>query len=318
MRKFFVIAGALVLASGVMAAATLQSDPPQHQPQWTEALPGEVDDLVGDVVGGVVELTDEQGPFTRKLAIIPGHGVELGITIRDLDSDQVKTGSGAVVEDVRSGSAAEKAGIHKGDVIVEFDGERVRGQRHLSRLVSETPEGRTVKAAVMRDGKRVDLSVTPATAERASGSDFEFFAPGPDHMPGMPREGWRFYSDEPMIQPFQRGESLLKPGRGRLGIGIESLTPQLAEYFGTKGGALVTSVRPDSPAGKAGLKAGDVITSVNGTDVADPRGLTDAVRKADDGATLSLGYVRDTKAGTASATLEKTEKPVVRPSERPI
>jgi membrane-associated protease RseP (regulator of RpoE activity) len=314
MRKFFVIAAALGLATAVMAAATLQTGPPQRQAQWSEAVPGED----GDASGDVMELVDEQGPITRKLAIMPGRGVELGVTVRDLDSEQLKTGSGVVVEDVRSGSAAEKAGLRKGDVIVEFDGERVRGQRHLSRLVSETPEGRTVKAAVTRDGKRVDLSVTPATAERAAGSDFEFFVPGPDHMPGMPREGWRFYSDEPGIQAFKRGDGLFMSGRGRLGVGIESLTPQLAEYFGTKGGALITNVQPESPAAKAGLKAGDVITSVNGSEITDPRGLTDAVRKADDGATLSLGYVRDKKTGTATATLEKPERPVVRPSERPI
>ncbi len=203
-------------------------------------------------------------------------------------------------------------------MIVEFDGERVRGQRHLSRLVSETPEGRTVKTAVMRDGTRVDLSVTPATAERAAGSDFEFFVPGPDHMPGMPREGPRFFSDEPSVQRFKRGDGFSMPGRGRLGVGIESLTPQLADYFGAKGGALVTSVQADSPAAKAGLKAGDVITSVNGTEIEDPRGLTEAVRSAADGAALNLGYVRDKKTGTATATLEKSEKPVVRPSERPI
>ena len=50
------------------------------------------------------------------------------------------------------------------------------------------------------------------------------------------------------------------PGRGRLGVGIQELTPQLAEYFGTKDGVLVTSVEPETPAAKAGLKAGDVIT----------------------------------------------------------
>jgi membrane-associated protease RseP (regulator of RpoE activity) len=314
MRKFFVISAALVVASAWVAAGTLQSGPPRVEPR-AELLPGEVDEWVSDAL----ELADDQGPGIRKLAMMPGRGVELGVTIRDLDSEQAKSGSGAVVEDVRAGSAAEKAGIHKGDVIVEFDGERVRGQRHLSRLVSETPEGRTVKTAVMRDGKRIDLSVTPATAERAARSDFEFFVPGPDHMPGMPGEGRRFFfSDEPHMQPFKRGDGFFMTGRGRLGVGIESLTPQLADYFGTKGGALVTSVQPDSPAAKAGLRAGDVITTVNGNEIKDPRGLTDAVGSAADGASLNLGYVRDKKAGTATATLEKPEKPVARPSERPI
>jgi len=320
MRKFFVIAAALAATgAGVAAAARQQPGAPRHTQQWTEALPGEPADLVAGAMDDVVmELADEQGPLTRKLAIMPGRGVELGVTIRDLDSEQLKMGSGALVEDVRTGSAAEKAGIQKGDVIVEFDGERVRGQRHLSRLVGETPEGRTVKAAVIRGAKRVDLSVTPATAERAARSDFEFFVPGPDHMPGMPREGWRFYSDEQRMQPFTRGDDIFMPGRGRLGLGIQSLTPQLAEYFGTKDGVLVTSVRPDSPAAKAGLKAGDVITTVDGKAVKDSSAVTDAVREADDGASLNLGYVREKKAGTATATLEKQEKPVVRPSERPI
>jgi len=314
MRKFFVSAAALILASAGIAATTLQSGRPRGD-QRAELLPGENDEWVGDAW----ELADDQAPAMRRLAVMPGRGVELGVTIRDLDADQLKTGNGAVVEDVRPGSAAEKAGMHKGDVIVEFEGERVRGQRHLSRLVGETPEGRTVKAVVVREGQRVDLSITPAVPDRAAGSDFEFFVPGPDHMPGMPGEGRRFFfSDEPRVQPFKRGDGFFMPERGRLGVGIESLTPQLADYFGTKGGALVTTVQPDSPAAKAGLKAGDVITSVNGTDINDPHGVTDAVRGAADGASLNLGYVRDKKAGTATATLEKPEKPVVRPSERPI
>ena len=314
MRKFFVISATLIAASAAVTARTLQSSSPRVD-QRAEALAGDVDEWVSDAL----DLVDEQAPGIRKLAILPSRGVELGVTIRDLDSEQAKTASGAIVEDVRAGSAAEKAGIHKGDVIVEFDGERVRGQRHLSRLVSETPEGRIVKTAVMRDGKRIDLSVTPATAERAAGSDFEFFVPGPDHIPGMPGEGRRFFfSDEPHVPSFKHGDGFFTADRGRLGVSIESLTPQLADYFGTKSGALVTTVQPDSPAAKAGLKAGDVITSVNGTEVKDPRGLTDAVRSASDGASLNLGYVRDKKAGTATATLEKFEKQVVQPSERPI
>jgi len=312
MRKFFVIAAALVVATGALAASALQSGPPRGD-QRAELAPGEIDEWVNDAL----ELATDQAPAIRRLAVMPGRGVELGVTIRDLDGDQAKTGTGALVEEVRPGSAAEKAGFRKGDVIVEFDGERVRGQRHLSRLVSETPEGRTVKAAVMRDGKRVDLSVTPAAAEHAS--EFEYMVPGPDHMPGMPNRGRRFYfGDEPGFGTGERGEAWFMPGRGRLGVSIQFLTPQLADYFGTKNGVLVTSVQPDSPAAKAGLKAGDVITSVNGNEVTESRVLTDAVRSAADGASLNLGYVRDKKAGTATATLEKSEKPVLRPSERPI
>ena len=315
MRKFLVIAAALVAAGAGITATTRQLGPPQGD-QRAEMVPGDVEDWAGDAF----DLADDQAAGTRQLAIMPGRGVELGITIRDLEGDQLKTGSGASVESVREGSAAEKAGIKKGDVIVEFDGEHVRGQRHLQRLVSETPEGRTVKAAVMRDGKRVDLSVTPATSERAARDTFEFFVPGPDRvpMPGMPGERFNYFSDMPRVQPFRRGEGFFTAGRGRLGIATQSLTPQLSEYFGTKGGVLVTSVQPDSPAAKAGLKAGDVITTIEGRKVENFSDLIDVVQRADDGASLKLGYVRDKKAGEATATLEKPDKPVMRPSERPI
>jgi S1-C subfamily serine protease len=108
------------------------------------------------------------------------------------------------------------------------------------------------------------------------------------------------------------------PRRGRLGVGIQELTPQLAEYFGTKDGVLVTSVEPDTPAAKAGLKAGDVITSINGRTVNDGGQLIEAVQSADDGADLTVGYVRDKKAATAKATLEPREKEKVERRVQPI
>ncbi len=317
MRKFFGIAAALALASaGTMAATGQQKPLPGGLEQRSEVLRDDADEWVSDAL----ELSDEQGPQIRRLAVMAGRGAELGVSIRDLDTEQQKTGSGAVVEEVRAGSAAEKAGIRKGDVITEFDGERVRGQRHLSRLVSETPEGRTVKATILREGKRVDLSVTPEAGARAAGPNFDFFVPGPDNvMPGPPHERNRYFTDElPRVEAWRHGGTPFMPGRGRLGVGIQELTPQLAEYFGAKDGVLITSVVPESPAAKAGLKAGDVITAVDGTAVKDPGSLTEAVQGAADGKSLALGYVRDKKAATATATLEPREKPKVRPSVRPI
>ena len=159
MRMFGGIAAALTLASGVaMAAATAGPG------SGTADLGVEGRRRHQAVVEDVMELDDQDGPFgadVRKLAVLAGRGAQLGVSVRDLTAEQAKTQSGAVVDDVRAGSAAEKAGIKKGDVITEFDGEKVRGVRHLSRLVTETPDGRTVKASVQRDGKRVDLSVTP-------------------------------------------------------------------------------------------------------------------------------------------------------------
>ncbi|MGH9200585.1 MAG: S1C family serine protease, partial [Vicinamibacterales bacterium] len=110
--------------------------------------------------------------------------------------------------------------------------------------------------------------------------------------------------------------ALLTP-RGRLGVAVESMSDQLAEYFGAKdGGALVSSVSADSPAAKAGIKAGDVITTVNGSRVRDAgdvvRELSNA--KADE---VTIGLLRDKKETSVKATLEsRTER--LRPPRRAI
>jgi serine protease Do len=341
MWRFLSIAVGLALASGGVTAAALQrpegGPAPQERAQTIVVEPG--DQLIADAFGIDDELMrddedpGEPGTIVRRLAIMPGRGVELGVSITDLDAEQLKTTTGAVVEEVREESAAAKAGIQKGDVITEFDGEHVRSARHLSRLVAETAEGRTVKTAVLRAGKRVDLTVTPAAPAHA-GREFDV---RPDLAPKIERfvrPGERgdferhFFSDELPMKRFGPREFEFRSapefgfgptaGRGRLGIGIQNLTPQLAEYFGTKDGVLVTTVKPDSPAAKAGLKAGDVITTINGKPVNDAGDLAEVVRRSDDGAKLEIGYTRDKKPATASASVPAVEKPRSPDSLKPI
>jgi serine protease Do len=257
----------------------------------------------------------------RHVEVLGGQDVRIGIGIRDLEDDQARTSTGAVVTGVREDSPAEKAGIKEGDVIVEFDGEKVRSARQLSRLVAETVPGRQVQAVVQRDGRRVDLQVTPEAGMAWLGGpgihrQFEFGG-----APGFKFEG-------PVIGDLLEKELgdddgdldtlVVRPGRARLGVGIQPLTPQLAEYFGTKDGVLVATVEPDSPAAKAGLKAGDVITAVGETSVSSPSDLSRAVRRADEGAKLSIGYTRDKKSATTTATIESRSREQVRKGGQPI
>jgi membrane-associated protease RseP (regulator of RpoE activity) len=327
MRMFVGVAASLALASGVAVAAASLAENVQ-QPGVSVSKDGARTSVV---TSGVIELDDEgdqPGATVRSLAVLAGRGAQLGVSVRDLDAEQARSQSGAVVEDVRAGSAAEKAGIKKGDVIAEFDGERVRGVRHLSRLVTETPDGRTVKAAVLREGKRVDLSVTPDSGSLAGGDgNFEVVVPPMRFekmphgdgdmtwaMPRMPDGAWAFKA--------RPGDGFgFRTEKGRLGLKIQELDGQLAEYFGTSSGVLVNSVDADSPAAKAGLKAGDVITSVNGKAVSEPSDLIEAVQAVEDGATLALDYTRDKKSQSTKAMLpsrEPAELPHKRQSARPI
>jgi serine protease Do len=239
------------------------------------------------------------------LMMLDGRGSQLGVTVSDLDA---KEGAGVKVDEVSSNSAAEKAGLKAGDVVVEFDGERVRSARQFTRLIQETPDGRTVKIAVLRDGKRQTLDATPEARSFSWTMDVDGDRIRREIERGMQNFPQRFPDMIPGIRPGTRG---------RLGATVESLSPQLADYFGVKdGGALVSSVTAGSAAEKAGLKAGDVITSVNGGRVRDAETLSREIGDAT-GTELSIGIVRDKKETTLKATIESRRPDRPRASSRP-
>ena len=231
----------------------------------------------------------------RDMRVFGFDGSQLGIRVSD-------TANGVRVDDVNVGSPADKAGLREGDLVVEFDGERVRSAMQLTRLVRETPEGRQVAVAVMRDGKRQTLQATPeARSFRDLPREFNVFPPEFNFR----------YDDEPRRfelrrEPyvFPRPEILVPfmGSGGRLGVRVQSLTPELEEYFGAKnGGALVSSVTPESAGAKAGIKAGDVITSINGRQVSDADDLTRELRNLTGEVTIVL--LRDKKELTLKATI---------------
>jgi serine protease Do len=239
-------------------------------------------------------------PKARTVQVFTG-GSRIGVSIRDVeesDSKAVKgAATGVIVEEVATDSPAEKAGIRKGDAIVEFDGERVRSVRQLTRLVQETPAGRTVPAVLQRDGQRTSVSVTPVDDGRFSFQGFDEL--GREFRLAVPR-------NPPAPPPAWNFDGLV--GRSRLGISIESLSPQLAEYFGTKDGVLVSSVSDDSAAAKAGIKAGDVITSFNGSAVGDPQELRRRIQSLNDGDEFTVSVTRDRKPLTLKGTAERPER----------
>jgi serine protease Do len=94
-----------------------------------------------------------------------------------------------------------------------------------------------------------------------------------------------------------------KVSRGFMGVNTQPLEPDLASQFGVKQGALVTDITPDSPAEKAGLKSGDIITKVDGNAVRDPQRLQLAVTRLAPGTTVTVEYVRDGKTLTTTFKL---------------
>ena len=246
---------------------------------------------------------------------LAGGGSYIGITVHEVDgaAGGATAEEGAIVTDVRAGGPAAAAGVEAGDVVVEFDGERVRGTRSLTRLVQETPAGRTVPAAVLRDGERVTLTVTPEERRRPGGMA---------RLPRVDVEQLRaqigdlgdnvVWQQEITAQleglPGAVGTAfLIRAGGVRLGIRAEAIGGQLAEYFGVSAGVLVRHVGDDTVAAAAGLQAGDVITAIDGEAVDDVGTLRRQLTGLEPGASFAIAIMRAGVAMSLAAELAEEE-----------
>lgn len=243
---------------------------------------------------------------------------EIGVSIRDIEEAD-GADEGAVVTDVRADGPADAAGIEPGDVIVEFDRERVRSARQLARLVEETPTGRTTPVQVLRDGSPVTLSIAPAERSGWMGRWPRGFADRVrvevDGVEDRRAEAEGFARELAESEDLTvlrrlpevvRGFAARRPGRIRLGIRGESVGGQLAAFFGTDAGVLVEHVDDGTTGAAAGLRAGDVITAVDGNSVDDLTALRRRLARLESDAGFDITVVRD-RAET-SLTVEPTQE----------
>ncbi len=225
----------------------------------------------------------------------------LGIGVSEIDGErakelQLKEERGVEITRVEPDGPADRAGVKKGDVVIEYNNQRVEGTEQFVRMVRETPPGRQVKFVVSRQGQTHTLVVTVGSAKDhafhvAPKVDFDRLRKDLEGLKGfhvMPEMHWEFDS--------WKG--------ARLGVVVESLQDQLAEYFGVKEGVLVRSVMKGSSAEKAGIKAGDVIVKIDEEKITSARELTKAVRAARAKKTFPVTVSRKGKEMTLSVTLE--------------
>jgi len=214
-------------------------------------------------------------PRTRVITSVSTNSGYLGISAQDVDAERAKALKlsevrGAEIKNVIEDSAAAKAGFKEGDVVLEYNGQRVEGIEQLTRMVAETPAGRQVKVQVWRNGATMTLSPTLETSRHM------VMGGGAWSMPEVRIPEITIPPMPPMDLP-QVHISYQSP---MLGISGESLgqQEQFAEFFGVKDGVLVKSVAKDSAAEKAGLRAGDVIVKVDDSRVSSTREITSLLR----------------------------------------
>jgi len=180
----------------------------------------------------------------------------LGVVVQTVTPDLAKSfgldnGRGALVADIDPDGPAAKAGIQRGDIIIEFEGKPIREMSELPLMVAETPIGKKTTVTVLRDGKKRRLPVIIGELKESR-------------------------QDEPASEDASR----------QLGMSLRDITPELAQGLGLTedSGVLIVSVDPNSSAEEAGLKKGDIIREINRRPVATTSEFYEALGKcnADD------------------------------------
>ena len=141
----------------------------------------------------------------------------------------LKTQEGALVGEVTKGSPAEKGGLKRGDVIVSFDGKKVKEMIGLPPMVAATPVGKKVEIIAIREGKEKRLTVKVGE-----------------------------------LKETRVAAEAIPEIEESFGLSVQELTPEIAESLSLKGekGVVVSGVTSGSPASEAGLQRGDLIHEI--------------------------------------------------------
>ena len=280
--------------------AKLQAQIARQQDE--EAVLADADELEGSAQ--VLDLENQDGKQievlpkieTDDLNIVIGDDGSswLGVETHEVTADKAKelklsAERGVVLGKIVPDSPAAKAGLKENDVVTEVNGQRVEGAAQFRRMIHEIPAGRTIQLTVWRDGRTQTISATLGKSEQGRHA-MKMMTPTPGtfafRMPEMPQ-----------IPSMEWNGSMLLGGQPRLGIDAEDISGQLGAFFGAPDGEgiLVRDVGSGSPAEKAGVKAGDVITSLNGERIRTVGELREklSAKRDDKDRTVKLGVLRN-------------------------
>ena len=253
-------------------------------------------------------------PFDQNFSIFIDGGGFLGVYAENISREnmsryRVSQVRGVGVTQVVKDSPAEKAGLRKDDVILRLDGENVSSVRKLNRLVSELSPDQSVKVSISRGGSEQEVTATIGKrnnsnmAQNLLGGEPRIFKWEGPNLKGFKWETPLLNRHNFPNLPNDGNLSFYLSNSRRIGVSTMSLTKQLADYFGIADGkgALVTSVTEDGPAAKAGVKAGDVITAVDGEAVDSPGDISRVINRKKEG-DVTLTIMRNKSQQTIHVT----------------
>lgn len=255
---------------------------------------------VGSALASIADDEDDM-----QVVLGPG-GSWLGVGVTEVNAEKVKelklpAERGALLGKIIADSPAAKAGLKENDVVTEINGQRVEGAEQFRRMVREIPAGRAAQFTIWRDGHSQSVSVTLGKSDQRQFSFSDKPGAFAFHMPEI----------SPMPSFSGLGDFAVSfLGQPRLGIDAENLDGEFGNFFGAPEGEgiLVRGVFEDSPAAKAGLKVGDVITSLNGERIRTIGELREKIAENKADKTVKLGVLRNKSALTLTVELPAPPK----------
>ncbi len=242
---------------------------------------------------------------TKIIKVSAGDHFALGVAISDPGEDtakDLKLDGGAEIVDVFDDSEAERIGLKEDDIIVKFDGSKVKDAEQLSDQVDEMEKPKSVKIVVNRDGKTKTFTANLKKVEKSEHQnitvdiDDDDINVAMDALDKLPRK-LKF------IKQFGENNK-----GGFLGVEAKNISEQMLDYFEVKHGVLIEAVTDEAPAKKTGLKAGDVITKINDREIKDYSDLVRTLNFYNPGEKVTVQYVRKGKSKSIKVELAKKEK----------
>ena len=263
-------------------------------------------------------------------------GGYMGVQLQDLDQELrdsygYRGPGGVLIADVADGSPAARGGMQRGDILIRLEGNTMDSSEELSSAVRRRRPGERIALSVWRGGREVPLRVELGEREddvverrvvRVYEDDDAPEAPAPPKVPKAPKAPkhmefrWQEgESGEPMVITIPDADEIRRhveivTARPRLGVELQDLDEDLGEYFERPDGrgVLVTRVLKDTPAARAGMKAGDVIIELDGKSVDDAAELRRALADHDAGV-ARVTVLRRGQRQTLNAELEESGAP---------
>ena len=229
----------------------------------------------------------------------------LGVMVSNIDKgDPDSKKEGARIVEVFKGSEAEKIGLEKGDIIIEVNGKTIKKPSDLVDIFEDVEEGAECKLNILRNGEKKSFT---AKLKPFEGHAYAFHVDEEDG--DVLIDVFRTPGDEKDFKVIRSsGINATTGGKGGyLGVQVKDLSPQLQEYFEVKNGILIEEIMKDSPAEKAGLKAGDVIVTINDRKLDDYNDLIRTINYYNPEEEVNVSFVR--KGNTEETKVVLGKKP---------